>query len=90
MKKGPSAGRPGVLEVLFVPDGAFVVQKLGALGIPVTWDSERRGVGEVVILRMPIWVERRVHEEAVFAKILVEVVQAGCVLVDNDMPVAVQ
>src|SRR6059058_1974272 len=87
MKKGPSAGPRGVLEVLLVPDGAFVVQKLGALGIPVTRDFERGGVGEVVILRMHVGIERRVHEEAVFAKILVEVVKAGGILVDDDMPV---
>ena len=83
-------GLAGVLEVLLVPDGAFVVEEVGALGVPVAGDFERGGVGEVVVLWMTVGVEGGVHEEAVFAEILVEVVEAGGVLVDDDVPVAVE
>jgi hypothetical protein len=37
-----------------------------------------------------VGIEGGVHEEAVFAEILVEVIEAGGVLIDDDVPVAVE
>jgi hypothetical protein len=37
-----------------------------------------------------VGVKRGVHKEAVFAEILVEIVETGGVLVDDDVPVAVE
>ncbi len=90
VEEGAGVGLGGVLEVLLVPDGAFVVEEVRALGVPVAGDLEGGGVGEVVVLRMAVGVEGGVHEEAVFAEILVEVVEAGGVLVDDDVPVAIE
>ena len=90
VEEGAGAGFGGVLEVALVPDGAFVIEELGALGVPVAGDLECGGFGEVVVLRVAVGVEGGVHEEAVFAENLVEVVEAGGVLVDDDVPVAVE
>ena len=90
VEEGAGVGFGGVVEVLFVPDGAFVVEEVGALRVPIAGDLEGRGVGEVVVLRVAVGVEGGIHEEAVFAEILVEVVEAGGVLVDDDVPVAVE
>ncbi len=90
VEEGAGAGFGGVLEVALIPDGAFVVEEFGALGVPVAGNLEGGGVGEVVVLGMTVGVEGGVHEEAVFAEILVEVVEAGGVLVDDDVPVAVE
>ena len=90
VEEGAGVGLGGVLEVALVPDGAFVVEEVGALGVPVAGDFEGAGVGEVVVLGVAVGVKGGVHEEAVFAEVLVEVVEAGGVLVDDDVPVAVK
>ena len=90
VEEGACVGLGGVLEVALVPDGAFVVEEVGALGVPVTGDFEGAGVGEVVVLGVAVGVEGGVHEEAVFAEVLVEVIEAGGVLVHDDVPVAVE
>ncbi len=79
-----------MLEVFLVPDGAFVVEEFGTLRVPVAWDFEGGRVGEIVVLRVAVGVEGGVHKEAVFAQLLVEGVEAGGVLVDNGVPVAVE
>jgi hypothetical protein len=90
VEEGVGVGFGGVLEVALIPDGAFVVEELGALGVPVAGNFEGRCIGEVVILRVAGGIERGVHEEAIFAEILMEVIEAGGVLVDDDVPVAVE
>jgi hypothetical protein len=90
VEEGAGVGFGRVLKIALVPDWPFVVEKLGALGVPVTRDPECGGVGEVVVLRVTVGVERSVHEEAIFSEILMEVVEPCGVLVDDDMPVPVE
>jgi len=90
VEEGASVWLGGVLEVSLVPDDALVTEEVGTLGVPIAGNLEGGGVSEVVVLRVAIGVEGSVHEEAVLAEILMEVVKTGGVLVDDDMPVAVE
>ena len=50
VEEGSGVGFGGVFEVLLVPNGAFVIEELRALGVPVAGNLESAGVGEVVVL----------------------------------------
>ena len=90
VEEGAGVGVGGVLEVLFVPDRAFVIEEGRALGVPVAGDFECGCVGEVVVLGVARGIEGDIEEEAVFAEILMEVVKPGGVLIDDDVPVAIK
>ena len=80
-----------MVEVVFVPDGAFVVEEVGALGVPVAGDFEGGGVGEVVVLRVAVGSRNGAFmKKPSLLELLVEVVEAGGVRVDDDVPVAVE
>jgi hypothetical protein len=42
VEEGAGARLGGVLKVALIPDGAFVVEELGALGVPVAGDFQGR------------------------------------------------
>ena len=44
-----AAGLAGVVEILLVPDGAFVEEELRALGVPIAGDRKLAGGIEVVL-----------------------------------------
>jgi hypothetical protein len=90
VEKGAGVALGEVLKVALIPDGALVVEEVGTLGVPIAGNLECRGVGEVVVLRMAEGVEGSVHEEAVSAKLLMKGVKTGAVLIDDDVPVAVE
>ena len=90
VEEGAGVWFSGVLEVLLVPDRAFVIEEFGALGVPVPGDLEGAGLCEVVVLRVAVGVKGGVHKEAVFAEDLMKVVETRRVLVDDDVPIAVE
>jgi len=57
VEEGAGVGLGGVFEAALIPDGAFVVEEFGSLGVPVAGDLEGRGIGEVIVLRVARGVE---------------------------------
>jgi hypothetical protein len=90
VEESAGLGPGSVLEVLLIPNGAFVVEELGSLRVPVARNLKRGGDSEVVVLGMAVGVERGVHKEAVFAEILMKIVEACGVLIDDSVPVFIQ
>ena len=86
VKEGALVGLLLVGEVALIPEWTFVMKERVFLGVPVAGDFEDGRFAEVVLGVVFVLVE----EVAVFAKFVVEGIEAGAVGIDYGVPIAIE
>ena len=79
-----------ILEVLLVPDRAFVEEQRVTLRIPIAGNLQRRRLGEVVLDQLVACPGLLVEKVAIGSRLHAEVVVPVVVGIDDRMPVAVE
>jgi len=79
------------VEIALIPDQAFVVEKLGALCIPVSGYFQCGGLCKIVFDQViASRLGGAVQVKPILAQFVVKSIQTGLVRIDDEMPVPVE